>query len=86
MPTPHFGTYLELCCYGRDLGASIVSSTNQSTVSGGIWTNERAPPSAQVTGGLLEWRGPGEWSPASVCVDWRSSNMAWVCQGRLHYT
>ena len=37
-------------------------------------------PGYQVTGGLLEWRGPGQWSPASVCVDWRSSNMAWVCQ------
>ena len=35
----------------------------------------KAPLNAQVTGGLLEWRGPGSWSPASVCVDWRSSNM-----------
>ena len=40
----HF-TCLEVCCYGIDLGASIIrkGSTNQSTVSGGIWTNESAP-------------------------------------------
>ena len=39
----HF-TCLEVCCYGIDLGASIVkSSTNQSTVSGGTWTNESGP-------------------------------------------
>ena len=40
----------------------------------------KAPLNAQVTGGLLEWRGPGTWTPASVYVDWQSSNMAWVCQ------
>lgn len=40
----------------------------------------KAPLNAQVTGGQLEWRGPGKWRPASVCVDWLSSNMAWVCE------
>ena len=40
----------------------------------------KAPLNAQVTGGEVEWQGPGLWSPASVCLDWRSSNMAWVCQ------
>ena len=39
----------------------------------------KAPLNAQVTGGELEWRGPGSWRPASLCVDWLSSNMAWVC-------
>ena len=29
--------------YGIDLGTSIVNSTNESTVSRGIWTNESGP-------------------------------------------
>ena len=31
---------LKVCCYGIELGTSY---TNQSTVSGRIWTNESAP-------------------------------------------
>ena len=40
---------LELCCYGMDL-----VSTNESTVSGRIWTNENAQ---LWPGVLLDWEG-----------------------------
>ena len=33
----------------------------------------KAPLNARLTGGELEWRGSGDWRPASLCVDWYSS-------------
>ena len=42
----------------------------------------QAPLNAQLQGGELQWTGTGTWAPASVCVDWLSSNMAWTCDTR----
>jgi len=39
----------------------------------------RAPLNALLRGGLVRWVGQGEWTPASVCVDWLSSNYAYEC-------
>jgi len=39
-----------------------------------------APLNAMVRGGKLAWQGDGIWVPESVCVDWKSTNMAYECQ------
>lgn len=40
----------------------------------------KAPLNAQVRGGRLTWLGSGTWTPESVCVDWLSTNMAFLCE------
>ena len=41
----------------------------------------QAPLNAVVEGGSIEWKGnkAAGWQPASVCVDWMSSNFAVLC-------
>jgi len=39
-----------------------------------------APLNAMVRGGSITWVGEGDWKPASVCVDWKSTNMAYECK------
>ena len=34
---------------------------------------------AVLVGGSVEWEGESGWQPASVCVDWMSSNFAVLC-------
>jgi len=38
-----------------------------------------APLNAQMNGGTVVWQGADGWEPASVCVDWQSSNFAYEC-------
>ena len=33
-----------------------------------------------VRGGNVTWVGEGNWIPGYICVDWQSSNYAYVCQ------
>jgi len=40
----------------------------------------KAPLNAQLGGGEVRWKGKGAWNGKSVCIDWKSSNMAWTCE------
>ena len=41
----------------------------------------QAPLNAIISGGIIEWEGDSDasWQPESVCVDWKSSNFAVLC-------
>ena len=36
---------------------------------------------AEVRGGTLTWTGEGDWTPASICVDWHyRDNFVYECK------